>query len=262
VVSLIVTLLAALAAGPARAACGKADGVVTVTGADDRLDLVLSDGRTVRLAGVALPAPDEPQALAGAARALLAARFAGREATLMRLAAGTDRWGRILGDVAPSGGDDPAGATAALALLAVGLAEVQPAFETRNCALERLAAEGEARRAGLGLWANGGAAVVLAADEEALRRRDGHFVVIEGVVRRVGFARSRLYLDLVPRGGPTIVVPRKLETAFARAGHPLDAAAGKTIRARGALEGQRLEVDEPAMIEFLAPSAPQSWPRP
>ena len=73
-------------------------------------------------------------------------------------------------------------------------------------------------------------------------------------MRRVGAGRSRLYLDLVPKGGPTIVVPRKLEQAFANAGHPVDAAAGQTIRVRGALDnrlGPRLEVSEPAMIEFL-----------
>ena len=56
-------------------------------------------------------------------------------------------------------------------------------------------------------------------DAEALRRSGGRLVVIEGRVRRVGFGRSRLYLDIVQKGGPTIVVPRKLEPAFARAGH-------------------------------------------
>ena len=55
-------------------------------------------------------------------------------------------------------------------------------------------------------------------------------------MRRVGFGRSRLYLDLVPRDGPTIVVARKLETAFAAAGRPVDALAGQTIRVRGVLD--------------------------
>ncbi len=102
----------------------------------------------------------------------------------------------------------------------------RPAFEARGCAAERLRIEDEARSQGLGLWADPRYAVVDAADAEALRRNGGRLVVIEGRVRRVGFGRSRLYLDMVPKGGPTIVVPRKLEPAFAGAGHSLDAAAG------------------------------------
>jgi hypothetical protein len=95
----------------------------------------------------------------------------------------------------------------------------------------------------------------------------GRLVVIEGSIRRVGFGRSRLYLDLVPKGGPTIVVPRRLEPAFARAGRAIEAAAGETIRVRGALDtrlGPRLEVSDPAMIEFLGrPEAPRAdKPRP
>jgi hypothetical protein len=82
--------------------------------------------------------------------------------------------------------------------------------------------------------------------------------VVEGMVRRVGFARSRIYLELVPRDGPTIVVARKLETALAREGRPVGAMVGQTIRARGALDdrfGPRIEVADPAMIELrVAPT--------
>jgi hypothetical protein len=73
------------------------------------------------------------------------------------------------------------------------------------------------------------------------------------MVRRVGFARSRLYLELVPHDGPTIVITRKLEPALAREGRPVGAMVGQTIRARGALDnrfGPRIEVGEPAMIEI------------
>ncbi len=251
---------------PARAGCGYPVGVVRVAAVDDRLDLVLEDGRTVRLVGVALPKAGVAAELAAGARDLLAHRLVGREADLLRLARETDRWGRILGDVRPAGsaGEEPE--SAASALLAEGYAEVAPAFESRACVPERLRLEDEARQAGLGLWNDPGA-IVLASDAEAVRRNDGHFVVIEGTVRRVGFGRTRLYLDLVPRGGPTVVVPRKLEAAFARAGHPVESAGGQTIRARGALDvrlGPRLEVSEPAMVEFLgrlsAPGADR--PRP
>ena len=172
-----------------------------------------------------------------------------------------DRWGRLVADLlvaeTPGGQAD----SIALTLLAAGHARVRPEFETRNCAPARLAVEDGARRAGLGMWRDREYAVIQSSDLAALRRRDGQFVVIEGRVRRVGFGRSRLYLDLFPQGGPSIVVARKLEAVFARAGHPIGAFAGQTIRARGALDdrfGPRLEVSEPAMIEFVRRSERRS----
>ena len=133
------------------------------------------------------------------------------------------------------------------------MARVRPEFETRGCAVERLTIEDGARRAALGIWRDPGFAVIQSSDLAELRRRDGRFVVVEGIVRRVGFARSRLYLELVPRDGPTIVIARKLEPALAREGQPVGALVGQTIRARGALDdrfGPRIEVGEPAMIEI------------
>jgi micrococcal nuclease len=113
--------------------------------------------------------------------------------------------------------------------------------------------EDGARRAGLGIWRDPDFAVIPSSDSAELRRRNRRLVVVEGKVGRVGFARSRLYLELVPHGGPTIVVARKLEPALARMGRPVGALVGETIRARGALDdrfGPRIEVGEPAMIEI------------
>ncbi len=242
---------------PAYAACGTADGTVKVVDVDERLDLVLGDGLTVRLIGVSTPDPTRAPDLAVKVRAFLSEKFVGREGELERLAGGTDRWGRVAADLSFV---DPASATresAAAALLAAGFARVAPAFEPRGCATQRLVVEDAARRAGLGLWSDPRYAVIAATDLSALKRSDGRLVVIEGKIARVGFGRSRLYLDMVPKGGPTIVVSRKLEMAFARAGVSVDAAAGETVRVRGALDnrfGPRLEVSEPAMIEFLSSS--------
>jgi hypothetical protein len=86
-----------------------------------------------------------------------------------------------------------------------------------------------------------------------LRGRNGRFVVVEGMVRRVGFARSRIYLELVPRDGPTIVIARKLDTVLAREGRPAGALVGQTIRVRGVVDdrfGPRIDVADPAMIEI------------
>ena len=183
----------------------------------------------------------------------LSRRLLGREADLIVLAAPSDRWGRTIADLSlPDSATGPAGSTAA-ALLTAGLARVRPEFESRGCAAERLMIEDGARRAALGIWRDPDFAVIQASDSTDLRRRDGRFVVIEGKVGRVGFARSRLYLELVAHDGPTIVIARKLEPALAREGRPVGALVGETIRVRGALDdrfGPRIEVGEPAMIEI------------
>ena len=146
VAGLIAASLAA--SDPARAACGTPDGTVRVADIDARLDLVLADGRTVRLGGVAPPDPARAPDLARAARDFLVRRLAGREVELDRLASGTDRWGRLVADVTfPDSAADGRSDTAAATLLAAGYARVAPAFEARGCAPERLRFEEEARRA-------------------------------------------------------------------------------------------------------------------
>jgi endonuclease YncB( thermonuclease family) len=241
-------------ASPSLAACGRLGGRVLAVSVDERLDIGLRDGRTVRLGGLDAPNADRgaPE-IVKAARDFLMERLLGREADLILLAGGTDRWGRTVADLAvpnPSGG--PADSIAA-ALLTAGYARVRPEFETRGCAAERLTIEDGARQDGVGIWRDPEFAVIQSSNLAELRRWSGRFVVIEGMVRRVGFARSRLYLELVPHGGPTIVVARKLETALAREGRPVGELVGQTIRARGALDdrfGPRIEVGDPAMIEI------------
>jgi endonuclease YncB( thermonuclease family) len=243
-----------LMAAPGFAACGRPGGRVQAVSVDQRLDIALSDGRTVRLGGLDAPSADRgaPE-IANAAQDFLSRRLLGREADLILLAAPTDRWGRTIADLSlPDSAAGSAGSTAA-ALLAAGWARVRPEFETRGCAAERLVIEDGARRAALGIWRDPDFAVIQSSDSAELRRRDGRFVVVEGMVGRVGFARSRLYLELVPHDGPTIVIARKLEPALAREGRPVGALVGETIRARGALDdrfGPRIEVGEPAMIEI------------
>jgi endonuclease YncB( thermonuclease family) len=247
-------LSAIVLASPCLAACGRPAGRVEAVGVDERLDIELSDGRIVRLGGLDAPTAESgaPE-IAKGAREFLSQRLLGRDADLVQLAGGTDRWGRTVGDlVVADPGEGFAGSTAA-ALLTAGYARVRPEFETRSCAAERLAIEEKARRGELGIWREPEFVVIQSSNSAELRRRNGRFVVIEGMVRRVGFARSRIYLELAPRDGPTIVVARKLEKALAREGRPVGALTGQTIRARGALDarfGPRVEVADPAMIEI------------
>jgi micrococcal nuclease len=247
-----VALLAIAFAGPSLAACGRAAGRVQAVGVDERLDIELSDGRIVRLGGLDTPNPQRgaPE-IANAARAFLSDRLLGQEVDLVLLAGGTDRWGRTVADLVadPQGSAD----STAAALLMAGYARVQPEFEARGCAAERLAIETEARQEAKGVWRDPQFAVIQSSNSAELRRWARTFVVVEGMVRRVGFARSRIYLELVPRDGPTIVVARKLETALAREGLPVAAMVGRTIRVRGVIDdrfGRRIEVADPAMIEI------------
>jgi len=249
-----VALPIVVIAVPGLAACGRSGGRVEPVGVDQRLDIALSDGKIVRLGGLDVPNADRgARQVANAARDFLSRRLVGREMDLVVIAGAPDRWGRTVADLILPGADGKADGSAAAALLSAGLARVRPEFETRGCAVERLAIEDGARRAGLGIWRDPDFAVIQSSDVAELRRRDGRFVVVEGMVRRVGFARSRLYLELVPHDGPTIVITRKLEPALAREGRPVGALVGQTIRARGALDdrfGPRIEVGEPAMIEI------------
>ncbi|HYA74104.1 MAG TPA: thermonuclease family protein [Roseiarcus sp.] len=241
-------------AGPASAACGLAAGTARIAEVTERLEIRLEDGRLVRLAGLDVPVPQRGAAeTAGNARAFLSGRLAGREAALVAFAAGPDRWGRIPADLSlpqPAGGAD----SAASLMLSNGFARVRPEFETRGCVAERLAAERSARAAGLGLWNDPDYSILEAADAEDLAERDGRFVLVEGIVRRVGVGRARLYLDFGGRDGFTVVIARKSQTAFQNAGVPLNALAGEKIRVRGVLDdrfGPRLEVAEPLMVERL-----------
>jgi micrococcal nuclease len=253
-------------ASPAFGGCGSQAGAVLVVAVDERLDIALADGRVVRLGGLDMPGPKRGDpATARAARDFLTRRLVGRQVELDLLANGTDRWDRTLADLSAPEALGGTAESIASAVVNAGYARVKPEFETRGCAAERLALEDRARRAALGIWRDLEYAVIPSFELATLSRRDGQFVVIQGRVRRVGFGRSGIYLDLAPYDGPTIVVPRKLETAFAKAGRPVGALAGQTIRARGVLDdrfGPRLEVGEPAMIEVLRRSDAQGVDKP
>ena len=96
------------------------------------------------------------------------------------------------------------------------------------------------------------AAILDAGDAAALARADGRFVLVAGVVRRVGGTRAKVYLDFAGRDGFAVTVPRKAEPQFRRAGVDLKALAGQRVLVRGVMDvrfGPRIEVADPAMIQ-------------
>ena len=245
--------VAALAGIEPAFGCGVASGAAKIVEVTDRLEIRLEDGRLARLAGLDIPnAAHGGFDAATPARARLAAGWSGKSVGVALLAPRPDRWGRWPVDLS-----SPEGTSAAAELLGAGLARVRPEFETRGCEVERLEAESAARAAGLGLW-NDPDSILDASDIGGLGDNDGRFVVIEGQVRRVGIAHSRVYLDFGRRDGFTVVVARKAEPAFERGGIVLSALGGQTIRVRGVLDarfGPRIELADPLMIERVVGAA-------
>jgi Staphylococcal nuclease homologue len=215
-----------------------------VIGASERVasvqsgDIVFASGGRARLGGLALGE--------GAAAALAA--LVGASPRVAELSPSRDRWGRRVVDLV-----DTSGQSVALDLLARGLAFVRPERDSGGCDAERLDAESAARVAGEGVWAKPGAALD-AADPAALARQDGRFALVSGVVRRVGEGRAKVYLDFAGRNGFSVVVARKAEPLFRRAGVDLRALAGRKVLVRGVVDmrfGPRIEIGDPSMIELL-----------
>jgi endonuclease YncB( thermonuclease family) len=254
--SCILAANQALAAGPdcESAAVERA----TVSSIGDRLEVVLTDGRHVRLGGLDVPDSGRGDSATAAAALAFATNWLSGRAVGMRILSGKpDRWGRTLVDfLAPPPGDDAGAAPASvsLLLLGAGFARVWPEAEIEGCLAQRLQAEAQARDKHLGLWRDPYYGVVDAADLDNLRKRDGQFTLVEGTPSRVGEGRSRFYVDFGLHRGFTIVIPKRRAKAFERAGVTISALSGAKIRVRGALDnrfGLRMEVLEPENIERL-----------
>jgi len=227
-----------LGAPSAALGCGVVSGEATVQALAPRGEIVFADGRHARLGGLWLA----PQA--GAALA----KRAGEQFGLATLDRRPDRWGRLVVDLV-----DRDGQSVALDLILRGLAVVRPEPQTRPCEAERLETEEAARAAGEGVWSAAGA-ILDATDAAALASAVGRFVLVEGIVRRVGVARASFYLDFAGRRGFSVVTPKKAGPQFRRAGVDLKALAGQRVLVRGVVDdrfGPRIEIVDPLMIEPL-----------
>jgi endonuclease YncB( thermonuclease family) len=220
-----------------------------------RLEMELSDGRLIRAPHLA---PFEANARGAArmqqARAALEAWTRDEAIALPQRLPLADRWGRIVTPVFLASGDD-----LGLRLVAQGLVRVGPS-RTDPCLIPLLAAEIQARNAKLGLWADSYYSVLAAQSSAALSAHAGEFVIVEGVVQRIGQTPARIYLDLGPARGSNLSVTfsRQNAKAFADGGIAPDALVGKTIRVRGLLETRtrpQIEIYTPAAIEVIGSKA-------
>jgi endonuclease YncB( thermonuclease family) len=231
-----------------------------VSSVDERSELLLADGRLVKIAGIDIPPPEGERAgLAHAAREALSEWLAGHKVTMRPVAPAPDRWNRIVAQVlAPAdfgaaGADVPASVAEVLA--DAGLARVVPLTETRDCDLPWLEAEATARRDVLGLWADPYYAVIEATDSVHLADRAGVFVLVEGKVLRIGHGRARTFVNFGKgRDSFTVIVSKRNKDAVEAGGLSLDGLVGTRLRVRGILDtrfGPRIEIAEPHAIERL-----------
>ncbi len=228
---------------------------MALASATDTLELKLEDGRIIRLAGLDLPVASRASAQTLAkVKADLDEIVADGVAGLALLADAPDRWGRWQGALYAI---DPPYESYALRLLNQGDARVRPEFETRSCLPERLAVEQKAITSGLGVWADPDYGVRKAGDRTAWNADDGRFIIVEGIVRRIGVGRSRLYLDFGARNDLSATVTRKGETAFLHAGVKLRELKGARVRIRGVLDmryAPRIDLIDASTLQVLQPA--------
>jgi len=230
-----------------------------VADVNERLELTLADGRSLKIAGVEAPrpTPDDPD-LDIKSRERLAHWLVGTDILFLPLQRREDRWGRAPAIVfAPAGASQSALLPVAEALLDAGLARFDPNREAHGCRPALLAAEASARAAALGLWADPYYAVIPATEREALAEKAGTSVIVEGRVASVDTGGFRATLFFGPRRGwhfSVTILQRNIK-AFDAAGLNLAKFAGQMLRVRGLLEmrfGPQIEISSPDEIEAIA----------
>ena len=208
---------------PATAApCPPAEAVQAVgRRALDERTILLTDGREVRLAGIAAAAPFKAQA-----KSALDEMVAGKNLTLRTIPPKIDRWGRMVAHV--DGVEED--------LVARGLAHAAMAERTA-CIDALLSREAAARREHLGVWRDPGY-VMKAQDLTALAGRVGEHVIASGRVESARVAGVRLYLNFARRwrSGLSVSISTKDAAGFGLAGTAAQTLIGSYIRVRGVLE--------------------------
>ena len=265
-VFLTAVMLAMLAGMPARAAglascAGPVEAKnVHVIRVEKNGDLVLADGRAVRLEGLLLPGGSRdhaPAYLAEQAVATLSDLVRDRDVTLSVFVPKEDRYGRLRAQASfPQAKDEP---WLQVAMLRRGFARVSIAPDRRECASELYAAEAYARKKHLGIWASGFYDV---RTPEQLDGTVGTFQIVEGKVLSAGIKDGRAFLDFSTdwRHGFKVTIAPDDMRRFRDTGVDPRTYEGLTIRARGFVDqlgGPEIEVSSPEGIEVV--QVPQRW---
>lgn len=238
----IAAFLSVLAASQARAAGEVCPGAaadarpVRLTGLDAAGDILLDDGRSVRLVGLAAR-QDESEVERFAAGI---APWKGKAFLLVALAT-PDRWGRLpvrLLSVAERPEDTAS--DLAVALLQARAASRLPEPEHRACDLALRTALGETTPGSTQEASLLTEAALDGHDIAALKAQAGRIVALQGRIASVGERAQRTYLNLSRRRGEaaSIVMSRTLWREMQDKGWTAASLPGKRFRAVGVLSGQ------------------------
>jgi endonuclease YncB( thermonuclease family) len=206
----------------------------------------LTDGREIRLAGLA-PAVRDRASEAASLAALVSRRHVG----LRSSTDAPDRYGRQHAFVTVAG----AAATVQNLLLSQGDAVTSGTMADSGCAAELATAEAAARRARRGLWADP-AAIKNAESPDDIMARVGRFAIVEGKVVSARQAGATFYINFGRRWTRdfAVTISRRLMPSFERAGIHFSSLANRNIRVRGWVErrgGPRIEALHPRQIELI-----------
>jgi endonuclease YncB( thermonuclease family) len=243
-----VSFLVLASVGPADAAdCalepqGEGHVAAVIDGRSFRLD----DGREVRLVGIEQTGTDKARN-----RAALAAIAAGREVTLHGDDDSPDRYGRQGVFVFVTGSEHSVQSE----LLRRGEALVSADISEKNCATALAAAEGAARDAKLGIWAEGTAIKNTESPGDILSAI-GQFTVVEGKVLSVRQAGAITYLNFGRNWTRDFAatISRRIIPAFESASLGPKSLENRRIRVRGVVSsrgGPRIELLRVGQIEVL-----------
>ena len=200
----------------------------------------LADRREVRLGGIEA---------APSAKAALEALVLDRDITLGKIGAEADRYGRIVALMAVGG------QSVQQVLLAQGQARVSADIGVSGCSAGLLAAEKQAREAGLGLWSDPYYVVRKAEEPKNILAVRGHFAIVKGKILSVRESGGLIYVNFGRRWSDDFTVTglKRNERRFIAAGLELKKLAGQQVRVRGTIEergGPWIEAAHPEQIEI------------
>lgn len=218
-------------------------------------DLVLEDGRAVRLEGLLLPAGARDHAPAYLAKQAIAALddlSRNRRVGLSVLVPKEDRWGRLRAQVffSDPGDDDD---WLQIAMLKRGFARVSIAPDRHECAGELYAAEAFARAHRYGIW---GSAFYAVRTPDDLGDLVGTFQIVQGRVFSAAVKDGRGYVDFSDdwrNGFKATIAPDDMKR-FREAGVDPRTYEGLTLRVRGfvdRLSGPEIAIARPEDVEVV-----------